>query len=92
MRHLFHPSPEILAVVVKSLSHVRLFVTPWTVADQASLSVAFSRQEYCSEVPFPLPGHLPNPGIEPTSLASPELAGGFFTAATLGKQCIKSVY
>ena len=42
----------------------------------------FSRQEYWSEVPFPTPGDLPNPGIKPASLKSPALAGGFFTAST----------
>ena len=42
-------------------------VTPWTVALQAPLSMGFFRQEYCSEVPFPSPGDLPNPGIEPRS-------------------------
>ena len=50
---------------VKSLSHVRFFATPWTAAYQAPLSMGFSRQEYWSGVPFPSPGHLPNPGIEP---------------------------
>ena len=50
---------------VKLLSHVRLFATPWTVAFQAPSSVEFSRQEYWSGLPFPSPGGLPNPGIEP---------------------------
>ena len=54
---------------VKSLSRVQLFVTPWTVAYQASLSMGFSRQEYQSGVPFPSPWDLPNPGIEPGSPA-----------------------
>ena len=54
---------------VKSLSHVRLFATPWTVARQAPLSMGFSRQEYWSGLPFPSPGDLPNPGIEPGSPA-----------------------
>ena len=54
---------------VKSLSPVRLFVTPWTVAHQALLSMEFSRQEYWSGLPFLSPGDLPNPGIEPGSLA-----------------------
>ena len=49
---------------VKSLSRVRLFVTPWTVACQASLSVEFPRQGHWSELPFPTPGDLPDPGIE----------------------------
>ena len=50
---------------VKSLIHIRLFVTPWTVAYQAPLSMGFSRQEYWSGLPFPSPGDLPDPGIEP---------------------------
>ena len=50
---------------VKSLSRVRLFETLWTVAYQASLSMRFSRQEYWSGLPFPSPGDLPDPGIEP---------------------------
>ena len=49
------------------LSRVGLFVTPWTAADQASLSIGFSRQEYWSGLPFPSPGDLPDPGIEPRS-------------------------
>ena len=53
---------------VKLLSRVRLFVTPLTVAYQASLSMGFSRQEYQSGLPFPSPGELPDPGIEPGSL------------------------
>ena len=52
---------------VKSLSRVRLFATPWTVAHHAPLSMGFSRQEYWSGLPFPSPGNLPNPGIEPRS-------------------------
>ena len=51
----------------KSLSHVRLFVTPWTVARQDPLSMEFSRQEYWSGLPFPTPRDLPNPVIEPRS-------------------------
>ena len=51
----------------KSLSYVQLFVTPWTVARQAPLSIGFSRQEYWSGLPCPSPGDLPNPGIEPES-------------------------
>ena len=54
---------------VKSLSHVRLFVTLWTVAYQASPSMGFSGQEYWSRLPFPSPGDLPDPGIKPRSLA-----------------------
>ena len=54
-------------VKVKSLSRVQLFVTPWTVAHQASPSMGFSRQECWSGLPFPSPGDLPYPGIEPRS-------------------------
>ena len=50
---------------VKSLSHVGLFATPWTVACQAPPSRASSRQVYWSGLPFPSPGDLPNPGIKP---------------------------
>ena len=50
---------------VKSLSRVQLFVTLWTIAYQAALSMGFSRQGYWSGLPFPSPGDLPNPGIEP---------------------------
>ena len=64
------------------LSHVCFFVTLWTIAHQASLSVGFSRQEYCSGLPCHPLGNLPNPGIKPTSLASPPLAGRFFTTVT----------
>ena len=52
---------------VKLLSRVQLFATPWTVAYQAPLSMGFSRQEYWSGLPFPSPGDLPSPGIEPGS-------------------------
>ena len=54
---------------VKSLSRVRLFATPWTVAYQAPPSMGFSRQECWSGLPFPSPGDLPDPGIEPRSQA-----------------------
>ena len=54
---------------VKSLSRVQIFATPWTVGYQAPLSMEFSRQEYWSGLPFPSPGYLPNPGIEPGSPA-----------------------
>ena len=54
---------------VKSLSRVLLFATPWTIAYQAPQSMEFSRQEYWSGLPFPSPGDLPNPGIEPRSSA-----------------------
>ena len=53
----------------QSLSVVQLFATTWTVAHQASLFIGFSRQEYWSGLPFPSPGDLPHPGIEPGSPA-----------------------
>ena len=56
-------------VKVKSLSRIRLFVTPWTVAHQAPPSMEFSRQEYWSGLPFLFPGDLPDPGIKPGSPA-----------------------
>ena len=58
---------------MKSLSRVRLFVTPWTVAYQDPPSMGFSRQEHWTGLPFPSPGDLPNPGIKP---GSPALQGG----------------
>ena len=61
------------------LSHVQLFATPWTIALQAPPSMEFFRQEYLSGLLFPPPGDLPGQEIEPTSLMSPALAGGFFT-------------
>ena len=54
-------------VKVKLLSHVRLFVTPWTVAYQTSPSMGFSREEYWIGLPFPSQEDLPNPGIKPWS-------------------------
>ena len=70
-------------VKVKSLSRIRLFVTPWTVAHQAPPSMGFSRQEYWSRVPFlTSPGDLPNPGIEPRS---PALQADALTSEPPGK-------
>ena len=68
-------------VCVSVLSLVPLFSVPWTVARQALLSMGFSRQEYWSGLPFPPRGGLLNPGVARTSLASPALAGGFFTTS-----------
>ena len=73
------PQPRSSCACVCVLSCVQLFVTPWTVACQALLSVKFSRQEYCSGLPFPPSGDLPDSGIEPASLVPPALAGRFFT-------------
>ena len=60
---------QCMKVKVKSLSRVRLFATPWTVAYQAPPSMGFSRQECWSGLPFPSPGDLPVPGIKPRSPA-----------------------
>ena len=57
---------------------VQFFVIPWTVALHVPLSMELSQQQYSSGLPFPTPGDLPNTGIEPPSLASPELAGRIF--------------
>ena len=68
-------------------SCVRLFVTSWTVAHQAPLSMGFSRQEYWSELPCLPPREvgLPDPGIKPASLASPALQAGSLPLAPSGK-------
>ena len=68
-----------------SVAQSCLFETPWTVAHQVPLSMEFSRQEYWSELLFPPPGDLRDPGIEPVSPTSPALAGRFFTTEPPGK-------
>ena len=72
-------------MIVCVLSRVRFFVTPWTAARQAPLSMRFPRQGYWSVLPFPSPGDLPNSKIETSSPASPALAGEFFTTEPPGK-------
>ena len=67
---------------VNSLSPVRLFMTPWTVAYQAPPSMGFSRQKYWSGLPFPSPGDLPYPGIKP---GSPEFQADALTSEPSGK-------
>ena len=77
------------------LSHfscVQLFVSPWTVAHQAPLSIRFSWQEQWSGLLFPSPGDVHNPGIEPVSLMSPALAGRIFTTNTTWKAPCIYVY
>ena len=64
------------------LSCIQLFATLWTIACQAPRSMGFSRRRYWSGLPCPPPGHLPDPGIKPTSLKSPALAGELFTTST----------
>ena len=67
---------------MKLLSHVRLFATPWTVIYQVSPTMGFSRQEYWSGLPFPSPGDLPYPGVEPVS---PALQGDALPSEPPGK-------
>ena len=64
---------NIMCLHAQLLGRVQLFAVPWTVGCQAPLSMEFSRQKYCSGLPFP------TPGIEPMSRVSPALAGGFYT-------------
>ena len=71
--------------MLSCLSCVWFFVTPWTIAGQATLSMEFSRQEYWSGLPSPPPRDLPDLGIELVSLMSPALADGFFILAPPGK-------
>ena len=70
---------------MKSLSSVRLFATPWTVAYQAPPSMGLSRQDYWSGLPFPSPGDLPDPGIEP---GSPTLEAAALTSEPPGKPLV----
>ena len=83
---------------VKSLSRVRLFVTPQTVAHQPPPSMGFSRREYWSGLPFPPPGDLPHPGIKPESPVSPTLQADSLPTEPLGKcyrghmQLVKVIY
>ena len=74
-------------VKMKSLSCVRLFVTPWTVAYQATPSMGFSRQECWSGLPLPSPGDLPDPGIEP---GSPALQADALPSKPPGFICIEN--
>ena len=71
---------------VKSLSRVRLFATPWTVAYKAPPSMGFSRQEYLNGLPFPSPGDLPDSGIEP---GSPAMEADALTSEPPGKQILE---
>ena len=71
-----------MKVKAKSLSPVWLFATPWTVAYQAPPSMGFSKQEYWNGSPFPSPGDLPDPGIEP---GSPAFQANALTSEPPGK-------
>ena len=70
------------ACVLSRFSLLQFFVTHWTAAHQALLSIGFFRQEYWNGLLCPPPGDLPNPGVKPESLISPALAGWFFTIST----------
>ena len=72
---------ERLLLLLSRFSCVRLCATLQTEVHQAPPSLGFSRQEHWSELPFPSPGNLPHPEIEPMSLMSPELSGRFFTTS-----------
>ena len=82
-------------VCTQMLSRVRLLATPWTIACRAPLSTGFSSKENWSGLPLPSPGDHPDPGIKPTSLASPALAGGLFTTGATWEApyvCIYIIY
>ena len=68
------------------------FVTLWTVAREALLSMGFPRQEEWSRLPFPTLGDIPDPGMETASLVSSTLAGGFFTSSVTGRKCKGCVF
>ena len=78
--------------ILNHFSCVQFCATPWTVAHQALLSMEFSRQEYWSGLPCLPPGDLPDPGIEPVSLMSPTLAGGFFITSARGQNVSRLFY
>ena len=82
------PRPNVC--MLRRFSGVRLYVTLWTIACQAPLSIGFSRQEYWSGLLCPSPGNLPDSGNEPASLTSLALAGGFFTTSATWEAPAKS--
>ena len=84
-RRLSSQNVNRIRLLLLLLSHVRLFAAPWTAAHHAPPPMEFSRQEYWSWLPFSSPCDIPDPGIEPTSLVSPALAGGFFTTSNTQK-------
>ena len=85
--HVHHQLPEFTQTHVHRVASVlsNSSATPWTVACQTPLFMEFSRQEYWSELPFPSPGDIPHPGIEPSSLAAPSLTGGILSTEPPGK-------
>ena len=90
---LFHlVSFYMYACMLSHFSHVLQFVTLWTVALGAPLSLGFSRQEYWSGLPCPPPGDLPDPGIKPLSLVSLALAGSSLPLSHLGSPTFLYTY
>ena len=96
--HIFSLDVTFVCCAVISLfSRGQLFATLWNAARQVSLSMELFRQEYWSGGPYSPPGDLPDPVIEPASLMSPALAGGFFTisaaweAQTLTDSCFQMI-
>ena len=81
------PQPINKFACMREFSHSVMsnLVTPWTLARQIPLSMEFSMEEYWSGLPFPSPGDLPNPGIEPPSPVFPALTGRFFITVPPGK-------
>ena len=79
--------PLLMCMMCSAAQSCLSLVTPWTVACQAPLSMEFPRQEYWRGLPFPSPGIFSDPGVKPVSLASPTLAGEFFTTESPGKPC-----
>ena len=80
-RFWFLAGSNSICAVLSSFSHVHLFAPLWSVAHQAPLFMAFSRQEYWCGLSCPPPGDLPDPGIELASSMFPALAGRFFTTS-----------
>ena len=79
------------ACTLSHFSRVQLSVTPCTIAHQAPPSMGFSRQKYWSGLPCPPPGDFPDPGIEPLSLTSSALAGGFFTTSATWEDLLDKI-
>ena len=90
----WHETSSKVVCMCCMLNHVQLFMIPWTVACQTPLSVEFSRQECWSGLLFPSLGDLPDLGIKSAFLASPALAGSFFTtwASFAGSPMYRQLY
>ena len=86
-RHSHFYFMKLVCIHAQSLSHVWLFATLWTLANEATVSMGFSRQEYWNGLPFPPPRDIPDPGIKSESPASLALSGILFTPEPPGKPC-----